>query len=483
MIGIYVRVSTVSQINQYSIPVQIQRGMSFADTDDFQIYKETGSGSDIVNRPEINKMIDDIKKGIVNKVWVIDNDRLTRELSDAILLQKVFSSHNVELYINDTYTDFSTPEKILQYHITSAVAQYERSQITERSIRGKTEWQNTGNMVLPKLYGWQYKYAEDGTKKWYTVDSEVETIKLIYKLYLGGKNLNQIRLHLWNNGYRNRKGNEIARFTVKKILTQTLYIGKSWTTDGLEIDSNVYSPIIDETIFYQVQSKIDNRPKGNHRFLPAKHELSGVVKCHYCNKPFYYNGKQNKINLHEYYYHAKPHCGKLSIKSLKRDRVELAIKNYVFDLLMEKEDDMWDWLQSYRSKSAIEREGLQALATTLSTKIKDIKKGKGVLLELAVDGTLSKDDIKDKMANFNSDEKKYTNELNYTYTQLKSLSAGTEDEELKLIYKLAIDYEDLSSDQRREFYRKLFKSIEIDNRSLILTMFNGDVDRVYIDRS
>jgi site-specific DNA recombinase len=136
MIAIYCRISTRQQEDKYSIGTQIERGMEFAKGKDFKIYQETQSGSSMEGRAEMERMLNDISLNLINKVWVIESSRLTRDLSDAIKIQKIFSSHNVKLYVNGVQTDFTQPEKLLSYHITSAVSEYERAQIVARSVRG-----------------------------------------------------------------------------------------------------------------------------------------------------------------------------------------------------------------------------------------------------------------------------------------------------------------------------------------------------------
>ena len=90
MIGIYCRVSGDSQDNNYSIKEQRTRGENFAIslTEDFQIYEEVISGSTL-NRQSMQALIEDIKHGYINKVWVIEFTRLSREVVDSHSLKKI----------------------------------------------------------------------------------------------------------------------------------------------------------------------------------------------------------------------------------------------------------------------------------------------------------------------------------------------------------------------------------------------------------
>ena len=73
--AIYVRVSTEEQAQEgFSIRGQTEKLKSYAllkDWDIFDIYSDDGvSGKNIVDRPAINRLINDIKNGKVNNVVV-----------------------------------------------------------------------------------------------------------------------------------------------------------------------------------------------------------------------------------------------------------------------------------------------------------------------------------------------------------------------------------------------------------------------------
>ena len=67
MVGIYCRVGSVGQQDNYSLGIQEQYGIDFAVNiqDQYVINKETGSGASIA-RPELENLLNDIKRGIVD---------------------------------------------------------------------------------------------------------------------------------------------------------------------------------------------------------------------------------------------------------------------------------------------------------------------------------------------------------------------------------------------------------------------------------
>jgi len=96
--AIYVRVSTEEQAQEgFSIRAQEQKLKDFVGIKDWSVYKiymdEGISGKNLVDRPAMQDMIADIKKGCVKNVLVFKIDRLTRSTADLIYLIDLFKAH------------------------------------------------------------------------------------------------------------------------------------------------------------------------------------------------------------------------------------------------------------------------------------------------------------------------------------------------------------------------------------------------------
>lgn len=269
--ALYCRVSTLKQADKFSVPTQLQRGLSFITSQKWEVkvYQEAESGFTIEDRSKFEELLSDIESGSIQKVWVIESSRLSRNLDDAIRIQRLFSKSNIELYVNDVLTPFDSAEKLLSYHIQSAVSEYERSKTIERSIRGKSEWQDTGNMALANIFGYSYRYAENGKKIWFIDEKEAETIRLIFKLFTRrGGSLNSIVKYLNLASIKTKTGKVWRREQIRHMLDQSIYIGLSWTTKGKAIPSKVYPRILDDKVFYKAQNII-KRNRIKKSFIPT----------------------------------------------------------------------------------------------------------------------------------------------------------------------------------------------------------------------
>jgi len=82
-VAIYLRKSRAEEgekdlINHENRLLEIARSKGWS----YEIYKEIGSGSSLDNRPEVLRLINDIREGLFDAVLVMDVDRLSRSVGD-----------------------------------------------------------------------------------------------------------------------------------------------------------------------------------------------------------------------------------------------------------------------------------------------------------------------------------------------------------------------------------------------------------------
>ena len=97
--AIYVRVSTEEQANEgFSINAQKDKLTKYAEINDWNIvdyYIDDGiSGKNLTERPEVNRLINDVKAKKITNVLVYKLDRLTRSVKDLIYLIELFDKNN-----------------------------------------------------------------------------------------------------------------------------------------------------------------------------------------------------------------------------------------------------------------------------------------------------------------------------------------------------------------------------------------------------
>ena len=136
MIGIYVRVSEKRQAEKYSPEAQRNGGISFAKRvgEEYKIYEEAKTGKTI-SRMELQYLFDDVANKLIDKVWVIDQDRISRDVEDSSVIRKHFLKHKCKLFVDDSEIDLANPSSKFMYQIRAAVGELEASQINKRMAR------------------------------------------------------------------------------------------------------------------------------------------------------------------------------------------------------------------------------------------------------------------------------------------------------------------------------------------------------------
>jgi len=149
----YARVSSRSQ----NYDGQVESIKEFCKTRDYNLLKVFGdrqTGKDM-DRVEFQKMKDTLitfknPQGI-EAIIVTKLDRVGRSVSDLVGFVKELALHNINIVTTLETVDTTTPQGMLFFHMMSALAEYERELINERTIYGLRKYlANGGKMGKPK---------------------------------------------------------------------------------------------------------------------------------------------------------------------------------------------------------------------------------------------------------------------------------------------------------------------------------------------
>jgi DNA invertase Pin-like site-specific DNA recombinase len=380
MLGIYCRTSIQQDIESSTISQQRTAGISFAEERKFEyeIYEDEGiSGFKISdddqdpfnNRPAFTNLINDIKNKKIDKVWVWEHSRLSRNKYASAFIFNVFEKFKITLYENRKEFKLDDPDITFQMSILDAVAQYERQLIVSRTTRGKHKRINEGKRVYQKLYGYKSSGKDEtGHTIWKPVESEIENYKYISKRYLEGATLRKICLEVQEaNSLSGRKLTSYTRI-IGNILRGYQYTGYQLTVEGSkvyksfrkgEIESlqvltdrkywvkSIPFPIelisIEDWIKMGERLGINSRKflkQKQSRILRASKDIAtGLIECgkcglrYYSRTPISRNKKTGEIKNYLAYYHnsvfQKLTCGQKP-KSFKIEYVDEIFKLFYF---------------------------------------------------------------------------------------------------------------------------------------------------------
>lgn len=294
--AIYIRVSTEEQAAEgYSVSAQKQKLQAFCLSQDWEIagfYADEGISAKDTNRPELQKMLEDIKAGLVDCVLVYRLDRLTRSVFDLYKLLEIFEQNGCKFKSATEVYDTTTAMGRMFITIVAALAQWERENMAERISFGLEEKARQGKYchnVPPFGFSLDKK-----TYKLSKKDGESEVAKMIFDLYQQGYGMNKLAGYLNKKGLYTRAGNYWSDNTIMKVLRNETYAGTNvWKDIRVK---NAHEQIIDFDTWQSVQDLIGSRAGKPPKILSSDYIFSGTLKCNSCGSPLIgnYTAQRNK---------------------------------------------------------------------------------------------------------------------------------------------------------------------------------------------
>ena len=102
VIGLYVRVSSSQQIIEgESLETQIDNGKRFCNKNgyEYKIYNEGSKSGGDRNRNTYNKLINNLREGVLDGIWVFSMSRLNRESVESGLLIRECKELNKQFFL------------------------------------------------------------------------------------------------------------------------------------------------------------------------------------------------------------------------------------------------------------------------------------------------------------------------------------------------------------------------------------------------
>ncbi len=187
MIAIYARQS-VNKLDSISIETQIEEcEKEIRKGESAKIYSDKGYSGKNTDRPEFQKLMEDIGNGKVSKVVCYKLDRVSRSVVDFAILMESFKKHNVSFVSCNEKFDTETAMGRAMLSICIVFAQLERETIQQRVIDAYRSRSQKGFYMGGRCpYGYRIEeYVIDGikTSHYVVVPEEAEVLKLMYSFY------------------------------------------------------------------------------------------------------------------------------------------------------------------------------------------------------------------------------------------------------------------------------------------------------------
>lgn len=313
-IAIYCRVSTDEQAREgLSLDEQQSRLSSYCVAmdwkQDISFYIDDGYSAKNIERPQLTKLIQDVKENRLSRVIVTKLDRMSRKLLNLLELIELFQTNGVSFISISESFDTQTPSGRLTLQVLGAVAEFERERIRERVIDTMFHAAKQGKWLTSAPYG--YELVD---KMLVIKEPEASNVKRIFKLYLEGNGYINIAKILNEEGIASPGGKEWWNRSVKVILSNPVYKGttiwnrrggtkKDGTVKDMEewiIQDETHEAIIDPIFWESVQEKMNTRKTPN-RSKSSPYLLSGLLKCPRCGSGMSVSSSGSKLKPYKAY--------------------------------------------------------------------------------------------------------------------------------------------------------------------------------------
>ena len=340
-IAIYARQS-IDKKDSLSIETQIQDCKNLIEREDKNanvvVFKDRGYSGKNTDRPELQKLLDEIERENIEKVVVYKLDRISRNIVDFYNLYDFMQKHKCAFFSVKDNFDTASPMGRLLMGILINFAQMERENIQVRVqdsyyMRAESDGRYLGGRTP---YGFKLAKDKNGIST-LKADKDMEIVKLIYQKYAYDSNSS---LHKIVRYLHEEKGIVKSARAIKIILSNPIYVKaderlynyykalgveflndkEDWNginacqvlnktdqsqrksvmkdKDEWKVFITNWKGEIDSRTFLMCQERLsenvalsrDNTPKGKFG------ELSGLVKCKKCGRAIKVKGKYGSMS-------------------------------------------------------------------------------------------------------------------------------------------------------------------------------------------
>jgi site-specific DNA recombinase len=315
--AVYARVSTTRQAQAQTIEQQLDRLCAAAaergwELEDQHVYRDDGYSGARLGRPGLDRLRDHAALADLDVVLVTAPDRLARNYVHQVLLIEELAGHGCRVeFLDRPMSDDPHDQLLLQ--IRGAVAEYERTLITERMRRGRHARLRAGTLLPWTRPPFGYRLDPGRPRDASAVRTEPAEAALVAQLfdwYLEPQaTLYQLTVRLAGLGVATPTGK--PRWTVasvRGILRNPAYSGRALTNrtqvaparrrrsallpagrgeslaprpeqDWIAVP---VPPVVSEETFAQVQAKLDVNQQGAARNTRHEYLLRALVSCGAC---------------------------------------------------------------------------------------------------------------------------------------------------------------------------------------------------------
>ena len=236
-VALYARVSTPHQQLERTIASQLQALHHHIEHQGWSLlpeheYLDEGISGSRLDRPALDRLRDAAQRGEFDAVVILSPDRLARHYAHQWLLVEELDKLQVQLvFLENPFGD--SPQGKLLTQMQGMLAEYERTQILERTRRGRLDKARRGRYIpwAYRCYGYRYVPKRYDSPPQVLIDpAQAEVIHQMYRLLIDEQlSCRQIAKHLNETHTPTPSGRSVVWLpgVVRNILSNRIYIGEA----------------------------------------------------------------------------------------------------------------------------------------------------------------------------------------------------------------------------------------------------------------
>jgi len=235
-------------------------------------YDDGGFSGGSMDRPALQKLLDDVRARRIDVIVVYKVDRLTRSLADFAKLVELFDTHQVSFVSVTQSFNTTTSMGRLTLNVLLSFAQFER-EVTGERIRDKIAASKKKGIWMGGVVPLGYRVEN---RALHVVEHHAEFVRDVFRRYLEIDSVvrlkaildqEDVRLPTRTDGTgKTTGGGLISRGHLYKILSNPIYIGR--LTHKGRVHYGLHDPIVDNETWNRVQSLLAEHAQ--HKNVPRQ---------------------------------------------------------------------------------------------------------------------------------------------------------------------------------------------------------------------
>lgn len=502
-VAAYCRVSTEQEEQQNSYQVQIAYYTDLINRKKewtlAGIFADEGiSGTQTKKRTEFNRMIRMCKNKKIDLVITKSISRFARNTVDCLEYVRQLKDLGIGVIFEKENLNTLTMTSEFMIALYGSFAQAESESISKNVSWGKEKAYREGRVTFQYKYLLGYKKGVDGKPE--IVPEEAEIVRLIYRLFLDGYSMRNIKEFLECKGFLTSRGKKIWNESlISSILKNEKYVGdalmqKTYTLDCIThkvvknkgerpmyLVTDHHDPIIDRDTYNRVQQelarrnskrKVSDKTTTEQGRYSSKYALTELLICGKCGTPYrratwIVKGKKQIVwRCISRLEHGKKYCP--DSPTLKEESLHKAIIHAINNYYSCRNDIAR--ILKANIGTVLECQGQEEIIN-IENRLKEIDQARNDLVMLIASGGCDEAKLDSEFASLYQEEQQLSERLEMLKSQNKT-SAETQaklDEIMQMIEQEKFELETFDN----VLIRKLIECIKVLDKTEILVIFKG----------